>query len=193
MCSSLDPEHMRELEIKKALTSHLLKEVAADGSFLEELRLHGGEVRADLVLIEQMHCFEIKSEADSLARLINQGSRYARVFDHVTLVMAERHVSKAMELLPPWWGAMVLAPGGTFYQLRPARMNVRQSADSLASVLTKEEALAILEDAGQTKGWRSKSLYLIQRHIASTMPLEDIKRCIRDALLQRANRTSMMH
>ncbi|MFC4761750.1 sce7726 family protein [Dyella koreensis] len=181
---------MRELEIKKALTGHLVKKVRASGhSFLEEVRLHGGEVRADLVLIEEMHCFEIKSEADSLARLISQGSRYARVFDHVTLVMAERHVAKAMELLPPWWGAMVLDPAtGTFRQLRPARLNVRQSADSLASVLTKDEALAVLEDSGQMKGWRSKSLYLIQRHIANTMPLEDIKRHLRDALLHRAQR-----
>jgi hypothetical protein len=186
---------MRELEIKKALTGHLLKEAAADGhSFLEELRLHGGEVRADLVLIEQMHCFEIKSEADSLTRLIGQGSRYARVFDHVTLVMAERHVTKAMELLPPWWGAMVLNPTtGTFLQLRSARLNVRQSADSLASVLTKEEALAILEDSGQMRGWRSKSLYIIQRHIADTMPLEHIKRHIRDALLHRANKALTVH
>ena len=186
---------MRELEIKKALTHHLVKEVSANGhSFLEELRLHGGEVRADLVLIEQMHCFEIKSEADSLTRLVNQGSRYARVFDHVTLVMAERHVSKAMELLPPWWGAMVFEPStGTFRQLRPARLNVRQSADSLASVLTKEEALAILDDSGQMRGWRSKSLYVIQRHIANTMPLEEIKRHIRDALLHRANKAPAVH
>lgn len=184
---------MRELEIKRALTHHLVRESMADGgSFLEELRLHGGEVRADLVLIEQMHCFEIKSEADSLARLIGQGSRYARVFDLVTLVMAERHVAKAMALLPPWWGAMVLDPStSTFWQLRPASLNVRQSADSLASVLTKDEALAILENAGQTKGWRSKSLYLIQRHIADTMPLEDVKRRIREALLQRARRAPM--
>ncbi|WP_126966835.1 sce7726 family protein [Xanthomonas arboricola] len=186
---------MREFQIKQALADHLATQSAAeDVSLLEELRLHGGEVRADLVLVEQMHCFEIKSEADSLARLINQGSRYGWVFDRVTLVMAPRHVTKAMELLPPWWGAMVVnGVPGSFELLREAGLNVRHKATSLVSILNKEEALEVLRQEGQLTGWRSKSLYLIQRHIAQTLALEEIKEHIRTALLARANNAVAVH
>lgn len=186
---------MREAQIKKALAEHLLRSSAADPhGFLEELRLHGGEIRADLVHIDQMHCYEIKSEADSLTRLINQGSRYARFFERVTLVMAERHVAKAMDLLPPWWGAMTIVPmTGAFVSLRAAAINVRQNSNSLASVLTKNEALQILEELGQAKGLRSKSLYLLQEHIAASLPLDEIKQRIRDALLARAAHVPLFH
>ncbi|WP_312770267.1 sce7726 family protein [Pseudoxanthomonas mexicana] len=186
---------MREAQIKKALADHLIGQHSAQRySFLEELRLHGGEVRADLVHVEQMHCFEIKSEADSLARLINQGSRYTLVFDRVTLVLAERHVAKAIDMLPPWWGVLVLeAATGQFVSLREAGMNVRHHADSLASVLTKDEALHILEDAGAVRGWRSKSLYLIQQHIAQMFPMDELKLHIRGALLARAEKAPLAH
>ena len=96
---------MREAEIKRALAQHL------DGAhgdvstlLLEELKLSNGEIRADVVDVHDMHCYEIKSEGDSLKRLLGQGSRYARVFDHVTLVTTERHLKKAMPILPQWWG-----------------------------------------------------------------------------------------
>jgi len=186
---------MREAQIKKALADHLVsRQSAQQHSFIEELRLHGGEVRADLVHVEQMHCFEIKSEADSLARLITQGSRYTLIFDRITLVLAERHVAKAMEMLPPLWGVLVLeAATGQFVALREAGVNVRHRADSLASVLTKDEALHILEGAGVTRGWRSKSLYLIQQHIAQMFPVEELRQHIREALLIRAEKTPLAH
>lgn len=186
---------MREAQIKKALADHLLRSGAGESySFLEELRLHGGEIRADLVCVEDMHCYEIKSSADTLSRLIGQGSRYARFFDRVTLVMAERHVVKAMGLLPPWWGAMMLrADSGDFVSLREAGFNVRQSAGTLASVLTKDEALHILGGPIQAKSFRSKSLYLLQQHIAAALPLEEIKLHIRDALLARAGKVWAVH
>jgi len=185
---------MRELQIKQALAGHLRQAAATGRSFLEELRLHGGEVRADLVLVEEMHCFEIKSEADSLVRLINQGSRYGWVFDRVTLVMAPCHVAKAMEMLPLWWGVMVLdSRTGTFSTLREAGLNVRHKPDSLVSVLNKEEALDILDGYGLAKGWRSKSLYVIQQHMADSLSLEQIKLHIRAALLARASSAPALH
>lgn len=187
--------HMREAQIKKALADHILRAgVAESHAFIEELRLHGGEIRADLVHVDQMHCYEIKSDADSLTRLIGQGSRYARFFDRVTLVMAERHVARAMDLLPAWWGAMKLdSKTGKFASIREAGINVLQNSNTLASVLTKDEALQILQELGQAKGLRSKSLYLLQEHIAAALPLDEIKHRIRDALLLRATKAPLIH
>lgn len=180
---------MRETEIKRALTHHL--ETGAPGAsfhFLEEVELNGGEIRADLVQVMDMHCYEIKSEADSLRRLVGQGSRYARAFDHITLVTAARHLKKAKPMLPPWWGIMVVPEkaGMTFRQVRKAKPNTRHEPEVLVTLLKRDEALQILEEQGIVRGFKSKSLYAIQAKIAELLPLEKLKERVRMQLIARA-------
>ncbi|MEX6802596.1 sce7726 family protein (plasmid) [Pseudomonas aeruginosa] len=141
---------MREAEIKRALKDQLETEAGGRLPFLEEVQINGGEIRADLVQVQDMHCYEIKSAGDTLNRLIGQGSRYARVFELVTLVLAERHLKKAIPMLPTWWGVVII-PGEAaqdFQHLRRATPNVRQEAETLATLLNRDEALAVLAEIG---------------------------------------------
>ena len=55
-----------------------------------------------------MSAFEIKTERDTLRRLPRQATAYARLFDQCTVVVAERHVAAAMEMLPMWWGVIAV-------------------------------------------------------------------------------------
>lgn len=180
---------MREAEIKIALTHHLATGMPANSfHFLEEVELNGGEIRADLVQVMDMHCYEIKSAGDSLTRLVGQGSRYARAFDQVTLVTAECHLKKAMPMLPPWWGIMVVPDeaGQAFKQVRKAKPNNRHEPQVLVTLLKREEALEILEEQGITRGFKSKSLYVIQAKVAELLPLKDLKAKVRQYLIDRA-------
>jgi len=180
---------MREAEIKIALTHHLVAGMASDAyHFLEEVELNGGEIRADLVQVTDMHCYEIKSATDSLKRLVGQGSRYARAFDQVTLVTAECHLKKAMPMLPPWWGVMVVPneAGKAFKQLRKAKLNKRQEPNVLVTLLKRSEALLILEELGIIRGFKSKSLYIIQAKIAELLLLDELKEKVRKCLIERA-------
>lgn len=179
---------MRETEIKLALTHHLA--IGMPGypfRFLEEVELNGGEIRADLVQVMDMHCYEIKSAADSLKRLVGQGSRYARAFDQVTLVTAECHLKKAMPMLPPWWGVMVVPDeaGKAFKQVRKAKPNKRHEPDVLVTLLKRDEALQILEELGFTRGFKSKSLYVIQAKLAELLTLDELKARVRQCLIER--------
>lgn len=179
---------MREYEIKRALTQYLVHEsVEGERAFIEELPVNGGEVRADLVRIDDMHCFEIKSETDSLRRLVGQGSRYARVFDHVTLVVATKHLEKAKPMLPPWWGILLIPDehGKPFQQIRKAKPNKRHEPLILASLLNKDEALNILVQHGVTRGFKSKSLYLIHEKIVSLLSLDELKNYVQQSLTMR--------
>jgi len=180
---------MREAEIKLALTHHLATGMSTNSfSFLEEVELNGGEIRADLVQVIDMHCYEIKSASDSLVRLVGQGSRYARAFDQVTLVTAECHLKKAIPMLPPWWGIMVVPDeaGQAFKQVRKAKLNIRHEPEVLVTLLKREEALQILEEQGITRGFKSKSLYVIQAKITELLPLEELKAKVRQHLIDRA-------
>ncbi|AOS40476.1 sce7726 family protein [Pseudomonas brassicacearum] len=180
---------MREAEIKQALTHHLASTTDdLPGQFLEELELNGGQIRADLVHLQDMHCYEIKSDADTLKRLIGQGSRYALVFDRITLVTAERHLKKAIPMLPTWWGIMVVPEnsGMAFKLIRKAKPNKRHEPRTLATLLKRDEALHLLEERGITRGFKSKSLYVIQDKIAELLPLDDLKTQVRKYLIARA-------
>jgi hypothetical protein len=179
---------MREAEIKRALTCYLGGSSShSPSSFIEELVINGGEVRADLVhLQDDIHCYEIKSDTDTLRRLLGQGSRYSRAFDRVTLVVGERHLAKALPLLPTWWGVLLVTGPGGFKQVRIARSHRQHSPEVIASLLNREEALELLELLGAIKGWKSKSLYLIQNRLAELLSLEDLRRHVRDLLTRRA-------
>jgi len=181
---------MREREIKLALISHLdrYRKNRNDFPYLEELQINGGEVRADLVDVRSMHCYEIKSDLDNLARLHSQGSRYGKIFDKVTLVTSERHLEKVLAMVPTWWGVMLIPQSGkkVFKRIRYARSNSRVDELSLVSVLDKQEALSVLGRTKGTRGWKSKSLYLLHQELANSIPLESLKLEVRECLSRRA-------
>ena len=178
---------MREAEIKRALSSHL--SLATDSSmlFLEELELYGGKFRADFVDVAEMHCYEIKSSGDTLSRLVGQGNSYCRVFDKVTLVTAECHLKKVIPILPSWWGVLVIneTKDKPFKKLRTAKPNNNHEPLYLATLLKKDECISVLEELGAARGWKSKSLYLIQEHVAELLTLAELKTVVRERLKQR--------
>lgn len=180
---------MREVEIKRALSSHLSP--LGVPYFLEEVELNGGQYRADFVDVAEMHCYEIKSAGDSLSRLMQQGSGYSRVFDKVTLVAAERHIKKALPILPSWWGVIVVVENEErpFKTLRSAKANKYHEPFYLVTLLKKEECLSVLEKIGGSRGWKSKSLYVLHEHLANTLPLKTLKVFVQECLVQRASST----
>jgi len=180
---------MRESEIKQALSDHLFASRNLDRRLLEELELNGGQYRADLVDVSEMHCYEIKSAGDNLARLMGQGSGYSRVFDKVTLVTAECHLKKALPILPSWWGVILVSEDEQipFKTLRKAKANRYHEPHYLATLLKKNECISILEKLGSARGWKSKSLYVLHEHLATALPLKELKIFVQECLIARAS------
>src|SRR3984893_8900979 len=83
-----------------------------DTLFVEEFALFGGDTRADLAALNGFsHGYEIKSGRDTLTRLPKQVAAYSAIFEHVTLVCAQRHLTDARELIPVWWGIIKIENG----------------------------------------------------------------------------------
>lgn len=180
---------MDEKQIKKALISHFARyqRGAGDLVYLEEVQVNGGVVRADLVEVNSMHCYEIKSGLDTLKRLHSQGSRYGKVFDKVTLVIGEGHLPKAMAMAPTWWGIVLIPSPGrkVFRRIRYGRANPRQDKSALATLLGKQEVIGVLEKYGISQGWKSKSLYVLQHKVAEMLPLSILKKEVKTCMLRR--------
>ncbi|NQD37782.1 MmcB family DNA repair protein [Permianibacter sp. IMCC34836] len=177
---------MREHAIRTALCQQLQSSVRPSPVVLEELRLGRGVVRADVVAVYgHLDCYEIKSSRDTLQRLVKQGWQYGRVFDHVTLVTAVRHLDAALDLIPDWWGVMIVDE--THERLtwqRSPHANPGFSPLALAQLLEREEIQPNLLALEETRATRLP-LYRLHELLAEKLMVADLKELVRRCLLNR--------
>lgn len=147
----------------------------------EEVRLEGGAARIDVATFgHELAGYEIKSDFDSFDRMSNQIHAYNRVFSEIHLVCGCRHLPSAEAILPRWWGIHVASLCDGQVELTPARVassHDRQDPYSVASLLSKEDALDLLrrhQGAVRAKPC-FRELWLA---IAAAVPLADIERAV---------------
>lgn len=141
--------------IRTTLISKLKNQAIKPKAVIEELRVHNGNAIADVVaLYKDAHCFEIKGDSDKIERAVKQGNYFNLSFRRITIVTTSKHLSKAIEVLPKFWGIMIAEKKDdklTLKYIRRARNN---------SCFDKYLALLIL--------WKSEMLTLIEQHNKST-------------------------
>ncbi|NVJ06384.1 sce7726 family protein [Myxococcus sp. AM001] len=109
------------------------------------------QLRVDVVVIDdEMHGYELKSERDTLTRLPRQVAAYGAALDRATLVVAEGHLAKASALVPEWWGLSIAhSVGGSAVRVdahRFAARNPEQQMCSVARLLWRPDALKLLRE-----------------------------------------------
>ena len=105
---------MRDADVRRVLRQRLDASYGTDAStiIVEELGLCRGTVRADMAVINGiLKGYEIKSDRDTLTRLANQAGTYNRIFDTLTIVVADRHLERTEQIIPSWWGIEVATAG----------------------------------------------------------------------------------
>ena len=174
--------------IRPALRHRLLRRHAkeADTVLIEELGLCRGKVRVDLTVVNgSLHGFEIKSDRDSLRRLSAQVELYSQVLDRATLVVGDRFAPFATSLVPPWWGVVRVSGNGRglrFTALRRSRLNPQRNARVLAELLWSEQALALLEQRGASRGMRGKPRRVLWDRVCECLSLDEIATAVRNRL-----------
>jgi hypothetical protein len=137
----------KESEIREALVESFSSSTDNCVTWVSELGIAGGRVRADLVRLEsKIEAFEIKSRSDSLKRLAHQAWYYGKAFDEVSLVADSKHIPLAMEILPRWWGIWEVGQGipVRLNLMRKATKNPSQDGLCLASLLSRSELQKVL-------------------------------------------------
>jgi hypothetical protein len=177
-----------EADIKRAVRSFYgpLGSPSAHG-WLEEVPLLRGQVRADLVCVADLHCFEIKSERDNLDRLVGQGVVYGAVFPRVSLVVASRHLEEAKNLVPDWWGLLRIDDEALAWERRP-KLNRKADPAVLCSLLSRDEALRVLATTSAKVSSRT-SLYSLHEALVGHVSTSRLKAHLRDALQGRITDT----
>lgn len=141
-----------EYVYRAALTKNILmgKHSLRTASMLNEFRV--GSCKADLVILNgTASVYEIKSERDSLARLVNQVENYKRVFATVNVIVSESHTESVRRVVPDDVGIMCLSRR---YQISVEREAVdcpgRICPVTVFESLRTAEAAAILKALGTT-------------------------------------------
>ena len=182
---------MRDSDVRRAVKNWLGSEHAhdPDSYIVEEMGVWSGTVRIDIAIINgSLSGYELKSDRDTLERLPHQRDIYGRVFDYLHLVVGKRHADHAEKLLPTWWGVKIALAGVNGVELVPHREpteNPNPDPYLIAELLSKEEAVGVLDAVGLAKGWRSKPIRRIHERLAAELPLNDLKDRVRAVLKKR--------
>lgn len=181
-----------DLTIRSALKELLNKHHGNDKKvrIIEELGIQHGTVRVDIAVINGLlHGYEIKSDQDTLQRLPEQMEAFNAVFDKMTLVVGKTHLYEAINMVPEWWGITTAKTNldfqVTFNVIREGELNNRQDSISIARLLWKEEALEILEEQNEAKGFYSKTRDLIYEKLSIVLNQKNLSEKVREALFLR--------
>jgi len=182
-----------DLIIRSALREKLRKLYARDKKLriIEELGVSHGTARIDIAVVNGiMHGYEIKSDQDTLQRLPEQMNIFNAVFDKVTLVVGKSHLYNAINMIPDWWGIIVAKADQNgsiiFNVIREGENNKEQDSVSVARLLWRNEALKILEEAGEAHGFYSKPRASIYEKLSTILDQETLSAKVRDAIFFRA-------
>lgn len=178
-----------ENELRTAVKLELAQKAASTGARLyEELGIERGAARIDLAMVGRLlEGYEIKSDLDNFARLHNQIHAYNRLFDRITLIAGPAHCERLLDVIPSWWGVVAgrhSDAGVTLTELRSAKDNPQQDPYSLAMMLWRDEAVAILQNYSATIPSKISRAQLYER-IVDLVPKESLRERVADALATR--------
>ena len=174
---------MRDGDVRPLVREQLRRNCRGDRNtiIVEELGLCCGSVRVDIAVVNgNLQGYEIKSAQDTLTRLPVQASVYNRIFDTMTVVVAERHLRAAGAMIPGWWGIQVVtAPGSSeslkIEQIRAESTNTRVDPYSLIQLLWRDELLRLLHQRTPLKSLRSKPRRVLWEALSNYVPLPELK------------------
>ncbi|WP_214810895.1 sce7726 family protein [Exiguobacterium sp. s127] len=182
----LKDNDIRTILLQKLEEKHIEEK---NSKIVNELGIIHGRSRVDVAVINGViHGYEIKSESDTLNRLPRQIDYYNRVFDRMTIVVQRKYLQKVREVVPKWWGIILVTRKKDELKLKEVRkgqVNKGVEAFALSHLLWRDEALEILKNQGLQKGYLSKPREVLYEKICECMSLEEVKSVVNSTLKQR--------
>ena len=153
-----------------------------------------GRSRADLVMITEgsLVGIEIKSDADTYARLASQVKDYDKYYDYNIAVVGSSHGAHINEHIPEYWGIITVesTKEGSldFYILRRPAVNPKMDLTRKLSILWRPELAMIQEKVCMPK-YKDKSRKFVTDKVVGLVPdklsAEELDRLICSILFER--------
>jgi hypothetical protein len=181
---------LRDKDIREPLFD-FLEERYGKIRIIEEKRM--GRSRADVVMVtESALCgLEIKSDADTYARLARQVKDYDKYFDYNLVVVGTSHAAHIKEHVPVYWGIItveLVEDKLDFYVLREPQENSHMIWKRKLSILWRPE-LTQLQVWNQMPRYKEKSKAFVVgkiiERIPTKIPEQKLKEQISELLFER--------
>ena len=158
---------------------------------IEEKQIAKSRADVMLVLEEKLIGVEIKSDADTYARLARQVKDYNKFFDYNYVVVGSSHSKHIEEHVPEYWGiieAISKEESVEFNVLREPEINKRAQRTykmkRKLSILWRPELSHIQENNGMPK-YKQRSKDFVITKIMEKVPWDLLHRQISEELFQR--------
>lgn len=148
-----------------------------------------GRSRADIVMVapEALYGIEIKSDADSYARLDRQVQDYDKYYDYNIVVAGSSHAAHIREHVPEWWGIITVEQDEQrtdFYFLRRPARNPKLDIKCKIEILWRPE-LAHIQELNGMAAYKQRSKRFVADRIVETVAPEILAGQLSDELFER--------
>lgn len=148
-----------------------------------------GRSRADVVMVtpDLLYGIEIKSDADTYARLKRQVRDYDLYYDCNYAVVGTSHAMHISEHLPAWWGIITVEPveeRADFYILRKPMPNPKTDWKRKIGILWRPE-LAHIQELNGLPGYKEKSKLFVQEKLLQKVPPDLLQAQLCEELFER--------
>lgn len=179
-------ELLHDKDIREPLFD-FLEETYGKVRILEEKTM--GRSRADAVMVTEEGLFgvEIKSDADTYARLERQVRDYNLYYDYNYVVVGTSHAVHIGEHLPQWWGIITVEQvegEADFYVLRKPAPNPEMDWQRKISILWRPE-LARIQRLNGLPEYKEKSKLFVQKKLLEKVPAEILQKHLCEELFER--------
>jgi len=157
---------LRDADIREPLFAYLENRFGVI-RILEEKTM--GKSRADVPMEKEdsLYGIEIKSDADTYARLKRQVRDYDRYYDYNYVVIGTTHVKHIEEHVPVYWGILVADKEGSeidFYEYRAPVENPKVKWKWKIAILWRIE-LAHIQERNHLPKYKQKSKKFVQEKV----------------------------
>ncbi len=148
-----------------------------------------GRSRADVVMVtpDLLYGIEIKSDADTYARLKRQVRDYDLYYDCNYAVVGTSHAMHISEHLPAWWGIITVEPveeRADFYILRKPLPNPKTDWKRKIGILWRPE-LAHIQELNGLPVYKEKSKLFVQEKLLQKVPPDLLQAQLCEELFER--------
>lgn len=179
-------ELLHDKDIREPLFD-FLEEAYGKVRILEEKTM--GKSRADAVMVtpDSLYGIEIKSDADTYARLERQVKDYNLYYDYNYAVVGTSHAAHIGEHLSGWWGIITVERvegKADFYILKKPLPNPEMDWQRKISILWRPE-LAHIQKLNGLPEYKEKSKLFVQRRLLEKVAAEVLQRQLCEELFER--------
>ena len=148
-----------------------------------------GQSRADIVMVvpKALYGIEIKSDADTYARLERQVRDYNLYYDYNMVVVGTSHAAHIEEHVPEWWGIITVEQDGAktdFYLMREAQLNPKMDWSHQIEILWRPE-LAHIQELNRMAAYKQKSKRFVADKIVEKIEPEVLSEQLSEELFER--------